>query len=61
MFGDLVSSWPVGDYSGEDSIFLQAGVCVSLCQSLLFLQGSCSFRQSLYQCISQLLSMGELR
>ena len=60
MSGDLVSSWPVGDYYGEDSIFLWAGVHVALCQSA-FLQGSCSFRQSLYQWISQLLLMGELR
>ena len=34
--GDLVSSWPVGDFSGEIVVFLQAGVCVALCQSLLF-------------------------
>ena len=47
--GDLVSSQPVGNFSRENNVFLQAGVHVVLHQSLLFLWESCSFMWSLYQ------------
>ena len=54
--GDLVSSWPVGNFSGENSVFLWAGLCVALHQSLLFC-GKAVASGSLYQLICQLLSM----
>ena len=58
---DFVSSRPVGNSSGGGSDFLQAGVCVALHQSLLFCGEAVASGQSLYQRISQLLSMRELR